>query len=46
MSIDPDQKTRIPLQHGLPGSVEVAVDKTSPARLLMRVAGQWISEPR
>ncbi len=46
LSIDPDQKTRIPLQHGLPGSVEVAVDKTSPARLLMRVAGQWISEPR
>jgi membrane fusion protein (multidrug efflux system) len=44
--LDASQKTPIPLQHGLPGSVEVEVEKIAPARLVMRVAGQWIAEPR
>lgn len=29
------------LQHGLPGAVEVAVDRVSPAVLVLRAAGQW-----
>jgi membrane fusion protein (multidrug efflux system) len=34
------QPSAIPLQHGLPGSVEVEVERISPAGLLMRSAGQ------
>ncbi|HWL86659.1 MAG TPA: HlyD family efflux transporter periplasmic adaptor subunit [Polyangiaceae bacterium] len=33
---------RIPMQHGLPGSVEVEVERTSPARLALRAAGQLL----
>jgi membrane fusion protein (multidrug efflux system) len=33
---------RIPIQHGLPGSVEVQVEKVSPAALALRAAGQMI----
>lgn len=38
--------TSIPLQHGLPGSVEVEVEDVSPATLLLRAAGQMVSSPR
>jgi membrane fusion protein (multidrug efflux system) len=31
-----------PLDHGLPGSVEVEVEEVSPAELLLRAAGQWL----
>ena len=31
---------RIVMQHGLPGSIEVAIEETSPAVLLLRAAGQ------
>lgn len=30
---------RIPLQHGIPGSVEIAVERTTPAAMLLRAAG-------
>ena len=33
-------RTRIPLQHGLPGVVEVVVERVSPARLALRAAGE------
>ena len=33
---------RIPIQHGLPGSVEVQVERVSPAALALRAAGQMI----
>jgi membrane fusion protein (multidrug efflux system) len=36
----------IPLQHGLPGSVEVEVERVSPAELTLRTAGQLITRPR
>lgn len=32
--------TRIPLGHGLPGSAEVAIERVSPAVLVLRAAGQ------
>jgi len=35
-----DATTRIPLQHGLTGSVEVEVDQLSPAALLLRIIGK------
>ena len=34
------------LQHGLPGAVEVAVDRVSPSVLVLRAAGQWQGRPR
>jgi membrane fusion protein (multidrug efflux system) len=34
--------SRIPLQHGLPGSVEIEVERISPAVLLLRSAGQAV----
>ena len=36
------RSSRIPLQHGLPGSVEVRVEQVSPAALLLRSAGQML----
>ncbi|QSQ23281.1 HlyD family secretion protein [Pyxidicoccus parkwayensis] len=38
--LQPDGSSRIPRQHGLPGSLEVAVDDVSPAALILREAGQ------
>ncbi len=35
----------IPLEHGLPGSVEVEVDRASPAALLFRAVGKRLSAP-
>jgi membrane fusion protein (multidrug efflux system) len=36
----------IVMQHGLPGSVEIAVEETSPAVLILRAAGQMSSTSR
>jgi membrane fusion protein (multidrug efflux system) len=33
---------RIPLQHGLPGTVEVEIERVSPAALIMRSAGDLV----
>ncbi len=38
--------TRIPLEHGLPGEVEVEVERVSPAVLALRAAGQSVLAPR
>ncbi len=38
--VKPEAPTRIPLQHGLTGSVEVEVDQVSPAALLLRIIGK------
>ena len=35
----PPHHTAIPLQHGLPGSVEIEVERASPAVLVLRAAG-------
>lgn len=40
------QPPAIPLQHGLPGSVEVEVERISPARLVLRHAGRLLTQPR
>lgn len=37
--------SRILLQHGLPGAVEVEVDRVSPATLVLRAAGSLLSVP-
>jgi multidrug resistance efflux pump len=38
-----DLPTLLPAEHGLPGSAEVAVEQTTPARLVLRAAGQWLT---
>ena len=37
---------RAPLKHGMPGSIEIQVEQSSPAALLMRTAGQVFSGTR
>lgn len=46
LNVDPSRPCRIPLQHGMPGSVEVAVERVTPATLLLRVAGRMLGAPR
>ena len=43
--LDPHSASRIPRQHGLPGSVEVQVESLSPAAMALRAAGQMVGEP-
>jgi membrane fusion protein (multidrug efflux system) len=33
------------LEHGMPGTIEVAVERLSPLNLIMRTAGQWLTRP-
>jgi membrane fusion protein (multidrug efflux system) len=46
LAVDDGQPSRIPLQHGLPGSVEVTVEQVTPAALILRTAGRLIASPR
>jgi membrane fusion protein (multidrug efflux system) len=39
LALNADNQSRVPLQHGLPGSVEVQVESISPASLVLRIAG-------
>jgi membrane fusion protein (multidrug efflux system) len=40
LNVDGASATRIPLQHGLPGRVDVTVDEATPAKLVLRAAGK------
>ena len=40
-----DAASPIPLQHGLPGAIEVKVDHVSPATLVLRTAGPLFAGP-
>jgi membrane fusion protein (multidrug efflux system) len=40
LTVEPASATRIPLQHALPGSVDVVVDEATPATLVLRAAGR------
>lgn len=40
LALNGSNAVRMPLQHGLPGSVEVEVERISPAAMLLRSAGQ------
>jgi multidrug resistance efflux pump len=39
LGVDAPSAARIPLQHGLPGSLEVEVERVSPASMILRAAG-------
>lgn len=43
LELDRDPPAAIPVQHGLPGSAEVLVERVSPAHLVLRAAGQWLA---
>ena len=36
----------VPLQHGLPGLLEVEVERASPAELVLRAAGHWLRQTK
>ncbi|MCI0490082.1 MAG: HlyD family efflux transporter periplasmic adaptor subunit [Blastocatellia bacterium] len=40
-----DPSSLIPLQHGLPGTVEVEVERISPAEIVLRAAGKRFTAP-
>ena len=42
LTIDPDPASPIPLEHGLPGTIEVEVDRVSPAALALRAVGKML----
>ena len=46
MALDSNSGSRIPLQHGLPGSVEVEIETLSPANLVLRKAGSMLAGPK
>lgn len=45
LALRPDRRTRLPLQHGLPGTVEVEVERVSPAVLVLRTVGKVFERP-
>jgi membrane fusion protein (multidrug efflux system) len=45
LQVDPDHSFPVPLQHGLPGILEINVEKISPATLVLRAAGRLLAEP-
>jgi multidrug resistance efflux pump len=44
-AVHPNPSSLVPLQHGLPGVIEVKVARVSPAALVLRAAGELISNP-
>lgn len=42
LNLVPDSAPAIPLEHGLPGTAEVAVERLSPAELVLRAAGRLL----
>src|SRR5205823_13229249 len=46
LRVDPNPNARVRLQHGLPGSVEVQVERISPASLVLRMVGRYLAAPR
>jgi membrane fusion protein (multidrug efflux system) len=45
LCVDPGDASPIPLQHGLPGSVEVQVERVAPVTLVLRAAGKLLARP-
>ena len=43
LTINPDAGFRGRLEHGMPGTIEVAVEHVSPLALVLRTTGQWMT---
>jgi membrane fusion protein (multidrug efflux system) len=41
----PDPRSLLPLQHGLPGTVEVEIERVPPAALVLRTLGKALQRP-
>ena len=46
LTVSSQPTARLPLQHGLPGTLEVEVEQATPATLVLRAAGQLLAKPR
>jgi membrane fusion protein (multidrug efflux system) len=46
LTVAAEPQARLPLQHGLRGTVEVEVEQAAPATLVLRAAGQLLATPR
>lgn len=46
LDIEPESAPAIPLGHGLSGVAEVEVERISPARLVLRSVGRWLTTGR
>ncbi len=44
--LEPQSRSPIPMQHGLPGTVEVEVERITPIALILRNAGRMVTETR
>jgi membrane fusion protein (multidrug efflux system) len=45
LAAQPDSGSRLPLEHGLPGTVEVQVERLTPAALVLRTVGKLLGRP-
>lgn len=45
LALDEDADSRLPLRHGLTGTVEIALEQASPASLALRAAGRLLERP-
>jgi membrane fusion protein (multidrug efflux system) len=43
LTINPNASFRGRLEHGMPGTIEVAVEHVTPLALVMRTTGQWMT---
>lgn len=46
LAVHSNSNSRIPLQHGLPGAIEVEVERVTPLALVLRNAGRLLTSPR
>jgi multidrug resistance efflux pump len=46
LTVASEPQVRLPLQHGLRGTVEVEVEQATPATLVLRAAGQLLARPQ
>ena len=42
VAVQPEAGSRLPLQHGMPGTMEIAVEQASPLQLALRAVGKWL----
>jgi multidrug resistance efflux pump len=45
VELNPQPNPRLPLQHGLPGTLEIQIERISPAVFLLRKAGLYLAKP-
>ena len=43
--LNSSKNLHVPIQHGLPGSIEVEIERVSPVTLILRAAGQLLTSP-